>query len=143
MAASVSPARTRRAAWRRSSSTVVLSRVLLMPQQCHECGLWHYGLLSPRAGADVDLARRTHLRTVSVDSIPSFCATSASPHGVRQRAGRRRRSDDPDVHAAVPIVDDARAGLAERYLAIDRYTISEVSDRLGFAASSAFFRWFR
>src|SRR3954453_1263134 len=35
------------------------------------------------------------------------------------------------------IVDDARSGLAELYLAIARYTISEVSDRLGFAASSA------
>ena len=41
------------------------------------------------------------------------------------------------------IVDDTRAGLAERYLAIDRYTVSDVSDRLGFAASSAFSRWFR
>jgi len=41
------------------------------------------------------------------------------------------------------IVDDARAGLAERYVATDRYTISDVSDRLGFAAYSAFSRWFR
>ena len=40
-------------------------------------------------------------------------------------------------------MDDARAGLAERYLASDRYTISDVSHRLGFAASSAFSRWFR
>jgi AraC-like DNA-binding protein len=136
------------------------------------------------------------LRTVSVDPIPSFCATSASPHGVRQRAGRRRRSGRirflrslPPPHARdavdrvrelvelllplrrctmprvaralgvtkrtlhrllaarqesfAAIVDDARAGLAERYLATDRYTISDVSDRLGFAASSAFSRWFR
>jgi AraC-like DNA-binding protein len=32
---------------------------------------------------------------------------------------------------------------AERYLAIDRYALFDVSDRLGFAASSAFSRWFR
>jgi AraC-like DNA-binding protein len=140
------------------------------------------------------------LRTVSVDPIPSFCATSASPHGVANALAdaddpmirtytRRflrslppphtrdvvdrvrelvelllplRRCTMPRVARALgvtkrtlhrllaarqesfaAIVDDARAGLAERYLATDRYTISDVSDRLGFAASSAFSRWFR
>ena len=47
------------------------------------------------------------------------------------------------VEAAAPIVDDVRAGLAERYLAGERYTVSDVSDLLGFAAPSAFSRWFR
>lgn len=41
------------------------------------------------------------------------------------------------------IVADARAGLAERYLATSRYSITDVSDMLGFAAPSAFARWFR
>jgi AraC-like DNA-binding protein len=40
------------------------------------------------------------------------------------------------------IVDGSRASLAERYLAARRYTISDVSTLLGFAAPSAFSRWF-
>jgi AraC-like DNA-binding protein len=39
-------------------------------------------------------------------------------------------------------VDDARASLAERYLAVGRYTVGDVSALLGFAAPSAFSRWF-
>jgi AraC-like DNA-binding protein len=41
------------------------------------------------------------------------------------------------------IVDRTRAGLAERYLSTERYRLSEISDLLGFAAPSAFSRWFR
>jgi AraC-like DNA-binding protein len=41
------------------------------------------------------------------------------------------------------IVHTTRAALAERYLANDRYTLTEVSQMLGFAAPSAFTRWFR
>ena len=33
--------------------------------------------------------------------------------------------------------------LAERYLANDRYSLTDVSELLGFAAPSAFSRWFR
>jgi AraC-like DNA-binding protein len=40
------------------------------------------------------------------------------------------------------IVDDSRASLAERYLAVGRYTVGDVSTLLGFAAPSAFSRWF-
>jgi AraC-like DNA-binding protein len=41
------------------------------------------------------------------------------------------------------IMDSTRAGLAERYLANDRYRMTEISVLLGFAAPSAFTRWFR
>jgi AraC-like DNA-binding protein len=41
------------------------------------------------------------------------------------------------------IVDTTRAGLAERYLANNRYRLTEISQLLGFAAPSAFTRWFR
>ena len=41
------------------------------------------------------------------------------------------------------IVDSTRAGLAERYLANPRYRMTEISVLLGFAAPSAFTRWFR
>ncbi|GLW27575.1 AraC family transcriptional regulator [Actinoplanes regularis] len=40
-------------------------------------------------------------------------------------------------------VDLVRAGLAERYLSNERYRLTEISDLLGFAAPSAFTRWFR
>ena len=41
------------------------------------------------------------------------------------------------------LVDDTRAELAERYLSNERYTLTEVSELLGFMAPSAFSRWFR
>ena len=41
------------------------------------------------------------------------------------------------------LVDSTRAGLAERHLAGQRYRITEISELLGFAAPSAFTRWFR
>ncbi|HZM79413.1 MAG TPA: helix-turn-helix domain-containing protein [Candidatus Limnocylindrales bacterium] len=40
------------------------------------------------------------------------------------------------------IADSMRAGLAERYLSNDRYRLTEISTLLGFAAPSAFTRWF-
>ena len=41
------------------------------------------------------------------------------------------------------LVDQTRHSLAERYLAGDRFTVSDISDHLGFAAPSGFARWFR
>ena len=41
------------------------------------------------------------------------------------------------------LVNDTRATLAERYLANDRYSLTDVSQLLGFMAPSAFSRWFR
>jgi AraC-like DNA-binding protein len=40
------------------------------------------------------------------------------------------------------ILSSTRSNLAERYLANDRYSMSEITYLLGFAASSAFSRWF-
>ena len=36
-----------------------------------------------------------------------------------------------------------RALLAERYLPVERYSLTEISQILGFGAPSAFSRWFR
>jgi AraC-like DNA-binding protein len=41
------------------------------------------------------------------------------------------------------LVNDTRATLAERYLTNERYTLTDVSELLGFLAPSAFSRWFR
>jgi AraC-like DNA-binding protein len=41
-----------------------------------------------------------------------------------------------------PRGDTVRRSLAERYLANDRYSLTDVSQLLGFAAPSTFSRWF-
>lgn len=61
--------------------------------------------------------------------------------GTTPRTLHRHLASDGESFAA--IVDATRAGLAERYLATDRYSLTDVSYLLGFAAPSAFSRWFR
>jgi AraC-like DNA-binding protein len=61
--------------------------------------------------------------------------------GVTKRTLHRHLDEQQQSFAA--IVADTRAGLAERYLATERYTVSEVGELLGFGAPSAFSRWFR
>jgi AraC-like DNA-binding protein len=40
-------------------------------------------------------------------------------------------------------VHTTREALAERYLAAERYSLTDVSELLGFTSPSAFSRWFR
>jgi AraC-like DNA-binding protein len=61
--------------------------------------------------------------------------------GVTQRTLHRQLAGEQESFSA--IVDATRAAWAERYLANDRYTLTEVSELLGFTAPSAFSRWFR
>jgi len=61
--------------------------------------------------------------------------------GVTKRTLHRHLDEQQQSFAA--IVSDTRAGLAERYLSAEHYTISEVADLLGFDAASSFSRWFR
>ena len=61
--------------------------------------------------------------------------------GVSKRTLHRQLDARHDSFAA--IVDRTRAGLAERHLAGDRFSLTEISELLGFAAPSAFSRWFR
>ena len=61
--------------------------------------------------------------------------------GVTRRTLHRQLDAEQQSFAA--IVNDTRATLAERYLAVDRYTVSDIADLLGFSAASAFARWFR
>lgn len=61
--------------------------------------------------------------------------------GVDRRTLHRRLAAHGETFTS--IVDASRAGLAERYLANERYSATEVSQLLGFAAPSAFSRWFR
>jgi AraC-like DNA-binding protein len=61
--------------------------------------------------------------------------------GVDSRTLHRHLAQDDESFTS--IVHATRAGLAERYLANDRYSLTEVSEMLGFSAPSAFTRWFR
>jgi AraC-like DNA-binding protein len=61
--------------------------------------------------------------------------------GLRPRGLQRYLADRGETFSS--IVHGTRARLAERYLPNERYTLTEVSQLLGFEAPSAFSRWFR
>jgi AraC-like DNA-binding protein len=71
------------------------------------------------------------------------CSTAqvARNLGVTQRTLHRQLA--ADGHSFSALVGDTRAALAERYLTNDRYSLTDVSQLLGFTAASAFSRWFR
>ena len=71
------------------------------------------------------------------------CSTHqvARSMGVTQRTLHRQLAAEGQSFSA--IVHTTRETLAERYLSADRYSLTEVSELLGFTASSAFSRWFR
>jgi AraC-like DNA-binding protein len=60
--------------------------------------------------------------------------------GLRPRELRRHLAEEGSSFSAV--VHATRAGLAERYLAGERCSLTDISQLLGFAAPSAFSRWF-
>ena len=61
--------------------------------------------------------------------------------GVTQRTLHRHLTEEGQSFSA--IVNATRGALAERCLANDRYSLTDVSQLLGFAAPSTFSRWFR
>ena len=93
----------------------------------------------PRARTVVDQVREL----VEILLPVGRCSMRQVAHGlgVTTRTLRRRLDDEQESFSS--IVDDVRATLAERYLANDRLSLTDVSYQLGFAAPSAFSRWFR
>ncbi|MGY1631926.1 AraC family transcriptional regulator [Geodermatophilus sp. SYSU D01186] len=71
------------------------------------------------------------------------CSTSqvARSLGMTERTMHRRLAAQDESFTG--IVNARRAALAERYLADDRHTLTDVAHLLGFTAPSAFSRWFR
>jgi AraC-like DNA-binding protein len=61
--------------------------------------------------------------------------------GLGPRALQRYLADHQETFSSV--VHATRARLAERYLANGQYSLTEVSQLLGFSAPSSFTRWFR
>jgi AraC-like DNA-binding protein len=60
--------------------------------------------------------------------------------GTRSRALQRQLADQGETFSSV--LHATRALLAERYLPVERYSLTEISQILGFGAPSAFSRWF-
>jgi AraC-like DNA-binding protein len=71
------------------------------------------------------------------------CSTThvARSLGVTERTLHRQLAAEGQSFSS--IVHGTREALAERYLATDRYSLTDVSELLGFTAPSAFSRWFR
>jgi AraC-like DNA-binding protein len=61
--------------------------------------------------------------------------------GLRPRALQRYLAQQDETFSS--ILSTTRARLAERYLPNERYSLTDVSQLLGFSAPSAFSRWFR
>jgi AraC-like DNA-binding protein len=64
-------------------------------------------------------------------------------HGVGLTPRTLRRRLEVEGASYSSIVAEARTSLAERYLANERLSLTDISYQLGFAAPSAFSRWFR
>jgi AraC-like DNA-binding protein len=94
---------------------------------------------SPRGATVTDRVREL----VDVLLPLGRCSTAqvARNLGVTPRTLHRQLAAEGQTFSSV--VDDIRAALAERYLANDRYSLTDVSQLLGFMAPSAFSRWFR
>jgi AraC-like DNA-binding protein len=114
----------------------------------------------PNRKADPILARYAHdlveatfseRRTVSdqvrelvlsqLASGKSSVELAAGQLGISRRTLHRQLA--PEGHTFSGIVDDVRRELARRYMADKHRSLAEVSELLGFAAPSAFSRWYR
>lgn len=71
------------------------------------------------------------------------CSTQqvARTLGITQRTLHRHLAADSESYSE--IIHRVREALAERYLQAERYTLTDISQMLGFTAPSAFSRWFR
>jgi AraC-like DNA-binding protein len=94
---------------------------------------------SPRARTVVDQVRELVETLLPVGRYSM--RQVAQSLGVTTRTLRRRLDREQENYSS--IVNDVRTRMAERYLTNDRLTLTDVSCRLGFAAPSAFSRWFR
>ena len=94
---------------------------------------------SPRARTVVDQVRELveTLLPVGGHSMRQV----AHSLGLTPRTLRRHLGAEHESYSS--IVDDMRTVLAERYLTNDRLSLTDISGQLGFAAPSAFSRWFR
>ena len=96
-------------------------------------------VVTPRAATTTDRVRELveFLLPLGRCSMPQV----ARNMGVDPRTLHRHLAERGDTFTS--ILHATRAGLAERYLSNERYSLTEVSQLLGFSSPSAFTRWFR
>jgi len=95
-------------------------------------------LVTPRTQSEPERVRELvelflPLGKCSVDQV-------ARALGMDRRTLHRRLAEAGESFSS--ILCATRAGMAERHLANDRYSITDVAYQLGFTAPSAFSRWF-
>jgi len=95
-------------------------------------------VISPRARTSTDRVRELMEFLLPLGKCSMDQAARAL--GVDRRTLHRHLAEEGETFSA--ILHSTRAGLAERYLASDRHSMTDVSLLLGFAAPSAFSRWF-
>jgi AraC-like DNA-binding protein len=83
---------------------------------------------------------REVIETMLPDGQPSI-GKVASHLGVSARVLQQRLAAEHSTFSR--LVHDTRKSLVERHLPNDRYSLTEISELLGFAAPSAFSRWFQ
>jgi len=93
----------------------------------------------PRAATVTDQVR--HLVELLLPLGRCSTVQVARSLGITQRTLHRHLALEGTSFSA--IVHRTREALAERYLSAERYSLTEVSELLGFSAPSAFSRWFR
>jgi AraC-like DNA-binding protein len=96
-------------------------------------------MVSPRATTSAERVRELaeFLLPVGKCSVDTVARTL----GMDRRTLQRHLAAENESFSG--IVHATRAGLAERHLANERYSMTEVSQLLGFEAPSAFSRWFQ
>ncbi|MGY1695594.1 helix-turn-helix domain-containing protein [Geodermatophilus sp. SYSU D00814] len=71
------------------------------------------------------------------------CSTQQVARSLGMTPRTLHRRPAAEGHSFSSIVHGTREAMAERHLATDRYSLTDVSELLGFTAPSAFSRWFR
>jgi len=95
-------------------------------------------VISPRASTSKDRVRELMEFLLPLGKCSMDQAARAL--GVDRRTLHRHLAEEGETFSS--ILHSTRAGLAERYLASNRHSMTDVSLLLGFAAPSAFSRWF-
>ena len=95
-------------------------------------------VISPRARTSKDRVRELMEFLLPLGKCSMDQAARAL--SVDRRTLHRRLAEEGETFSS--ILHSTRAGLAERYLATDRHSMTDVSLLLGFSAPSAFSRWF-
>jgi AraC-like DNA-binding protein len=132
----------------RSTSLVVRAGDLRAPVRASDASLRPYTqqflrttLAPPGDGATTDGAQVVEALELLLPLGRHSMAQVSRQLGIPPRALQRRLAEHGETFSS--LLQTTRLRLAEQYLPNERYSLTELSQLLGFAAPSAFTRWFR